>query len=146
MVCSLPPQMNSKLHPAVDEAEALRSAYDRAYERNKRTSVGMQINAEEVPGALDKFAKIAAGEHWTDVGFPDESIAEIMYGTVHDIRSYYEELACELADGPIGPWAAEQWFYDETKAGQTILQARRTMRDNEADQSLWFGLATAGRE
>ncbi len=146
LACSLPPQMNSKLHPAVDEAEALRSAYDRAYERNKRTSVGMQIGAEEVPEALEKFAKIAAGEHWTEVGFPDESIAESMYGTVHDIRSYYEELACELADGPIGPWATEQWFYDETKAGQTILQARRTMKDNEADQSLWFGLATAGRE
>ena len=69
-----------------------------------------------------------------------------MYGTVHDIRTYYEELACELADGPIGPWTTEQWFYDNTKAGQTILQARRAMRDSEADQSLWFGLATAGRE
>jgi len=146
LACSLPPQMNSKLHPAVDEAEALRSAYDRAYERNKRTSVGMRISAEEIPEALEKFAKIAAGEHWTEVGFPGESIAESMYGTVHDIRSYYEELACELADGPIGPWATEQWFYDKTKAGQTILQARRTMRDNKADQSLWFGLATAGRE
>jgi hypothetical protein len=138
--------MNSKLHPAVDEAEALKSAYDRAYERNQRSSVGMQISAEEIPEALEKFAKIAAGEHWTKVGFPEESIAEIMYGTVHDIRTYYEELACELADGPIGPWATEQWFYDMTKAGQTILQARRTMRDYEADQSLLFGLATAGRE
>ena len=24
-----------------------------------------------------------------------------MYGTVHDIRTYYEELACELVDGSI---------------------------------------------
>ena len=146
LACSLPPQMNSELHPAVDEAAALKSAYDRAYERNKRSSVGMRISAEEIPEALEKFAKIAAGEHWTKVGFLEESIAEVMYGTVHDIRTYYEELACELADGPIGPWATEQWFYDQTKAGQTILQARRTMRDNEADESLWFGLATAGRE
>jgi hypothetical protein len=138
--------MNPKLHPAVDEAEALRSAYYRAYERTKRTSVGMQISAEEIPQALEKFAKIAAGEHWAEVGFLNESIAEVMYGTVHDIRTYYEELACELADGPIGPWTTEQWFYDNTKAGQTILQARRVMRDSEADQSLWFGLATAGRE
>lgn len=146
LACSLPPQMNPELHPAVDEAEALKSAYDRAYERNKRSSVGMQITAEKIPEALEKFAKIAAGVHWTKVGFPEESLAEVMYGTVHDIRTYYEELACELADGPIGPWATEQWFYDQTKAGQTILQARRTMKDNEADQSLWFGLATAGRE
>jgi D-proline reductase (dithiol) PrdB len=146
LTCPLPPQMNPKLHPAVDEAEALRSAYYRAYERTKRTSVGMQISAEEIPQALEKFAKIAAGEHWAEVGFLNESIAEVMYGTVHDIRTYYEELACELADGPIGPWTTEQWFYDNTKAGQTILQARRVMRDSEADQSLWFGLATAGRE
>ena len=144
--CSLPPQMNPRLHPAVDEAEALKSAYYRAYKRNKRTSVGMQISVEEIPQALEKFAKIAGGELWTEVGFPNDSIAEVMYGTVHDIRSYYEELACELADGPIGPWKTEQWFYDNTKAGQTILQARRAMRDSEADSSLWFGLATAGRE
>ena len=146
LTCSLPPQMNPRLHPAVDEAEALKSAYYRAYKRNKRTSVGMQISVEEIPQALEKFAKIAGGELWTEVGFPNDSIAEVMYGTVHDIRSYYEELACELADGPIGPWKTEQWFYDNTKAGQTILQARRAMRDSEADSSLWFGLATAGRE
>jgi len=129
LTCSLPPQMNPRLHPAVDEAEALKSAYYRAYKRNKRTSVGMQISVEEIPQALEKFAKIAGGELWTEVGFPNDSIAEVMYGTVHDIRSYYEELACELADGPIGPWKTEQWFYDNTKAGQTILQARRAMRD-----------------
>lgn len=146
MSCSLPPQMDPNLHPAVDEAQALRSAYDRAYERNKRSSIGMRISADEVPEAINKFARIAAGEHWTKVGFPEESMLEIMYGTVHDIRTYYEELACELATGPIGPWATEQWFYDETKAGQTILNARRTMKDSGADQSLWFGLATAGRD
>lgn len=144
--CALPPRMNPDLHPAVDEAEALKSAYDRAYQRNNRSSIGIQISAEEVPAALDKFARIAAGEDWTKVGFPDDTLLETMYGTVHDIRSYYEELAVELADGPIGPWATEQWFYDETKAGQTILEARRTMKANGADQSLWFGLATAGRE
>ncbi len=146
LMCSLPPQMNPELHPAVDEAEALRSAYYRALKSTKRTSVGMQISVDEIPQALEKFIKIAEGENWTEVGFSNESIAETMYGTVHDIRSYYEELACELADGPIGPWKTEQWFYDDTKAGQIILKARRAMRDSEADSSLWFGLATAGRE
>ncbi|MEL7185910.1 MAG: glycine/sarcosine/betaine reductase selenoprotein B family protein [Pseudomonadota bacterium] len=144
--CPLPAQMNPALHPAVDEAEALKSAWDRAYERTNRTSIGMQISVDDIPAALDKFAKIAAGEHWTEVGFAGESLLHTMYGTVHDIRSYYEELACELADGPIGPWATEEWFYDQTKAGQTILEARRTMKENGADESLWFGLATAGRQ
>jgi hypothetical protein len=142
LVCPLPPRVNTQLHPAVDEAQALKAAYDRAHQKNNRTSVGMQISAEQVPEALGRFVRIAEGEHWEEVGFPDGS----MYGTVHDIRCYYEELACELADGPITPWSTEEWFYDTTEAGQIILRARRAMRDNKVDQSIWFGLATAGRE
>ena len=106
----------------------------------------MQISVDEVPDALDKFAKIASGEPWDSVGFPTERALEVMYGTVHDIRTYYEELACEIAQSPIGPWATEQWFYDSTEAGQIILKARRVMRDNNVDKSVWFGLAPAGRE
>ncbi|MDA1300909.1 MAG: hypothetical protein O2868_12610 [Proteobacteria bacterium] len=142
LVCALPPRMNTELHPAVDEAEALMAAYDRAYQKNKRTSIGMKISAEQVPEALGRFVRITEGEQWDEVGFPSESI----YGTVHDIRCYYEELACELAEGPIGPWATEEWFYDKTEGGQLILKARRVMRDQGADQSIWFGLAPAGRE
>jgi hypothetical protein len=142
LVCSLPPRINTELHPVVDEAQALKAAYDRAYQNNKKTSIGMQITAEQVPEALERFVRIVEGEHWDEVGFPPGT----MYGTVHDIRTYYEELACELAERPIGPWATEEWFYDGTEAGQIILKARRAMRDKEADQSIWFGLAPAGRE
>jgi len=142
LLCPLPPRLNTELHPAVDEAQALRAAYDRAYEKNQRTSIGMQISPDQVPEALGRFVRIVEGEPWDDVGFPAGS----MYGTVHDIRCYYEELACELADGPITPWATEEWFYDHTEAGQIILEARRTMRDKEVDPSIWFGLAPAGRQ
>lgn len=140
--CALPPRFNADLHPAVDEAQALKSAYDRAFQNSNKTSLGMRIGASQVPDALAKFVKIADGEHWEDVGFSAES----MYGTVHDIRSYYEELACELAQGPIAPWATEEWFYDQTEAGDVILRARRAMRDSEVAASVWFGLAPAGRE
>ena len=101
----------------------------------------MRISAEEIPDALEKFVQIANGEPWETLGFSAESI----YGTVHDIRCYYEELACELAEGPIRPWATEEWFYDQTEAGNIILQARQAMRDSEVAQSVWFGLAPAGR-
>ncbi len=90
----------------------------------------------------EKFARVASGEQWDKLGFSIESI----YGTAHDIRTYYEELACEIAESPIEPWATEQWFYDSTEAGQIILKARRAMRDNKVDKSVWFGLAPAGRE
>ncbi len=142
MSCSLPPRINNEVHPAVDEAQSLKKAYDRAHQKNGRTSVGMIISSEEIPEALARFVKIVEGEHWEEVGFAPRS----MYPTVQDIRSYYEELACELAEGPIEPWATEEWFYDQTEAGKLILTARRMMRDNKAEQSVWFGLAPAGRE
>ena len=145
LACPLPPRMNANIHPAADEAESLRSTYDRAYRRTGRTSVGMQIDADQIPEAVARFAAIKEGKHWTEVGFSNDKLAETMYGTVHDIRTYYEELACELVDGSIAPWATEEWFYDKTLAGQTILDARRVMKESGADQSLWFGLATAGR-
>ena len=142
LVCGLPPRLNPDLHPAVDEAQALKSAYDRAHQKSNKTSVGMRISAEQIPDALAKFVKIAEGEHWEDLEFSEASI----YGTAHDIRTYYEELACELAEGPIAPWATEQWFYAQTEAGAIILKARRAMRDNQVAQSVWFGLAPAGRD
>ena len=140
--CALPARLNPDLHPAVDEAQALRAAYERALEGSKKTSVGMRIDAADIPDALAKFAQIAQGEHWETLGFSAESI----YGTVHDIRSYYEEVACELAAAPIAPWATEQWFYEQTKAGEVVLKARRAMRDQQVAQEVWFGLAPAGRE
>ena len=139
--CALPARLNPGLHPAVDEAQALRAAYERAREISSKTSVGMRTHAEDIPEALAKIARIADGEDWETVGFSAESI----YGTAHDIRSYYEELACELAEGPIAPWATEQWFYEQTQAGQVILKARRAMRDKQVEQAVWFGLAPAGR-
>ncbi len=142
LVCSLPPRVNSELHPAIDEAQALKAAYERARNKNKRTSVGMKISPDDIPEALARFAKIADGDHWDEVGFPDNS----MHGTVHDIRAYYEELACELAEGPIGPWATERWFYDETEAGRLILNARRAMRDKNAPHPIWFYLAPGARQ
>ena len=51
---------------------------------------------------------------------------------VHDIRSYYEELAFEIADGPLIAYGAERWFYDETEAGKVILDARRKMKQSDA--------------
>ena len=142
ILCPLPPRINTDIHAAIDEARYLRSAYDRAQKKNNRTSVGMKISVEHVPEALAKFVRILEGESWDEVGFSSSSI----YGTVQDIRSYYEEVACELAEAPIAPWATEEWFYDKTEAGQLILSARRNMRDRKVDQSIWFGLAPAGRE
>ena len=63
-----------------------------------------------------------------------------------DIRTYYEELACELADGPAGPCAVERWFYERTETGKVLLAARRKMRDAGAPHLEWFLMTPASRE
>ena len=140
--CPLPPRYDPNLHPAIDEAQALRAAYDRAVAKTGRTSVGRVINADQIPAALEKFVRIAEGEAWDQVGFEGTPMQ-----VVHDIRAYYEELACELvADEPIPAWGAERWFYDKTEAGKVLLTARRTLKGSGADRPIWFFMAPGSRQ
>ena len=141
VACALPPRHDPSLPPAVDEARALRDAYDRAVEATGRTSVGRVIDADGIPDALAAFARIVDGTEWMEAGLPGFGI-----DTVHDIRAYYEELCPELAGGVPDAWASEHWFYDETEAGKLIQAARRAMRDQGAPQMLWFYMAPVVRD
>lgn len=141
VACAIPPRFDPDLPPAVDEARALRAAYDRAVGANGRTSVGRVVDADGIPEALAAFQRIADGAEWTEAGVPGIPIE-----TVHDIRAYYEELCTELSGGVPEAWAAEHWFYEETEAGKVIQAARRSMRDHGAPQPLWFYMAPALRD
>lgn len=141
LACALPPRFDPDLPPAVDEAQALRAAYDRAVEAaDGRTSVGRVVDADGIPDALAAFQRLADGTPWTEAGIPGLPIE-----TVHDIRSYYEELCTQLAGDTPQAWAAEHWFYEETEAGRLIQSARRALRDQKAPQPLWFYMAPALR-
>lgn len=140
LACPLPPRYDPNLHPAVDEVQALRGAYDRAVERTGRTSVGRVVGPDGMADAVAAIVKISEGSAWNDAGLPGDPIQ-----TVHDIRSYYEELGVELSDGPPAPWAAERWFYDVTEAGRAVIAARRAMKDAKAPFPLWFYMAPGGR-
>ena len=63
-----------------------------------------------------------------------------------DLRSYYEEIACELAEGPIGSWAAQRWFYEQSEAGKVLLSARRKMRKSGVPYSVWFHMTPDTRD
>lgn len=141
VACSLPPRFDPDLPPAVDEARALRDAYDRAVAATGRTSVGRIVDADGIPDALAAFARIADGTEWTEAGLPGFGV-----DTVHDVRAYYEELCPELAGGVPDAWASEHWFYEETEAGKVIQAARRAMRDQGAPQMLWFYMAPVARD
>jgi hypothetical protein len=141
LACPLPPRYDPTVPPAIDEARALRDAYDRAVAASGRTSVGRVIGPDRIPDALTAILKIADGGDWTKAGLPGDPIQ-----VVHDIRSYYEELAIELTDGPARPWATERWFYDKTEAGKAVLQARRAMKAAGAPFPMWFYMAPGARQ
>jgi hypothetical protein len=140
LVCLLPPRFNPDLHPAVDEAKALRSAYDRAIAVNGRTSVGRVVTADEIPSALEKFVRIANGEPWDQHGFD----GPLMF-VAHDIRTYYEELVFEITDSDFEAWGAERWFYEKTEAGKLIFEVSQKMKEEGAPPMEWYMLAPGSR-
>ena len=82
---------------------------------------------------LKKIAKIAEGEPWDQQGLEAPTMM-----LIRDIRAYYEELALEIADGPIAAYGAERWFFDETEAGKVLIHARRSMQQAGAPHPQWF--------
>ncbi len=142
MSCALPPRYDPDLPPAVDEAQGLRAAYDRAVAKHGATSVGRTITVDQIPEALRVFHQWAEGAPWKETPLPDRNAI----GIVLDIRAYYEEAALELVDGPPpGGRAAEAWFHESTEAGRTVMAARESLKAQEAPFPLWFYMAPAHR-
>ena len=142
MACSLPPRFDPNLPAAVDEAQGLRSAYDRAAEKRGFTSVGRVITADQVPEALAVLHGWAEGEQWKDNPLPDPNPIAVC----HDIRTYYEEAGLELVDGPPpGGRAAEAWFHESTEAGKTVLAARAAIKEAGAPFPMWFYMTPGHR-
>ncbi len=126
----------------MDEAQALRAAYDRARARRGVSSVGRAIGADAVPDVLAVLHRWAQGERWDETPLPGKNTVAVC----HDIRSYYEEAALELVTGPPpGGRATEAWFFEETEAGRTVLAARQALKDQEAPFPFWFYMAPGHR-
>jgi hypothetical protein len=140
--CPLPARLDDTLAPSVDEARGLRAAYDRSVASRGSTSVGRVLDADGVVDALEVLDRWAGGEAWTEVPLPGKNTIAV----AHDIRSYYEEAALELVDGPPpGGRQVEAWFYEETEAGRTLMAARKALREQEAPFPFWFYMAPGHR-
>ena len=147
LTCSLPPRFDASLPAAVDEANGLRKAYDRAVANRGFTSVGRAIGPDEVPGVLGVFHDIAQGQNWKEAVIPGKNTTAVC----HDIRTYYEEAALELvnvdtddADVPAGR-GAEAWYFENTEAGKTVLAARQAIKDQGGPVPAWFYMAPGHR-
>jgi len=142
MSCALPPRYDPNLPAAVDEAQGLRAAYDRAVAARGSTSVGRVLTADEIPGALGVLHQWAEGASWTETPLPGKNTIAV----AHDIRTYYEEAGLELVDGPPPEGrAAEAWFHEQTEGGKTLMAARAALKEQEAPFPMWFYMAPGHR-
>ena len=142
MSCAIPPRFDPNLPAAVDEAQGLRAAYDRAVVKRGSTSVGRVITADQVPDALAVLHRWAEGASWKDDPLPDPNPIAVC----HDIRTYYEEAGLELVEGPSPAGrAAEAWFHEQTEAGKTLMAARAALKAAEAPFPVWFYMAPGHR-
>ena len=101
---------------------------------------GRVVEADDVPGAIEAFIKVAEGTPWKEAGIPG-----IPARVSQDVRGYYEMAALGLSDHAPGAWAGTRWFFDETETGKVILHARTNMRESGAKQPIWFYMAPGDR-
>ena len=141
MACPMPPRHDPDLHAAIDEANGIRPAYDRAIAKyGNRVGAGRTVQADEITTAIDAFIKVANGTPWKEAGIPG-----IPARVSQDIRGYYETAALALSDHAPSAWAGTRWFFDHTEAGRVVMAARQAMADAGEAQPIWFYMAPGDR-
>ena len=129
LACSLPPAAHGDQPAEIDEALALRSAYERQRAKTGRTSVGITGGPDTIPSLLSAFAKIRDGAAPESSGLPADP-----HRCALDIRAYYEEAALALADHVPAARATESWFFRSTVAGKLLRDAQaRLTADGRTD-------------
>jgi D-proline reductase (dithiol) PrdB len=114
MGCPLPGRCDPDVPAAVDEARALRPAWERTRDAQSNSHVGRRVDADAVPAAIERFLRVSRGTPWKQI-FTD---ADELFQTAADVRVYYEEAALGLASGVPAARASEAWFYQRTQTGQ----------------------------
>lgn len=132
LACALPPRYDPALPREVDEAIALRSAYNRQRQRSGRTNL-RRVSPDDVPAAVGAFLRVAQGVPWQEAGLPSEPRQ-----TALDIRIYYEEAALTLAEHIPGARSADAWFFRSTATGRMLKAAQAAMRESGAGPEEWY--------
>jgi hypothetical protein len=137
LACTIPPRFDPNLHPAIDEAQGIRAAYERTVERRGVTSVGRTGDADVIPEVIEALIRIGEGTAFPEAGMPG---GDILAGAM-DIRCYYEEAAQSLADHTPGARQVDTWLYQETEVGKVMHAAQKALSEDEAvPRPMWFFL------
>ncbi|MBC8364959.1 MAG: hypothetical protein H8E59_08145 [Actinobacteria bacterium] len=135
LACTIPPADDGDVDPAEAEARGLLPAWRRTFDTHGRTTVGKVVDAEGVPEVVGRFARVAEGEAWKDVGLPGDPTK-----LAGDVRNFYEEASLSLVDGTPSARQAESWFVSHTRAGDVMQRARLAMKEQGAGFYFWYYL------
>jgi hypothetical protein len=141
-MCPLPARHDPDAHPAVDEVNGLRGAYERAVTKfGNRAGAVRILDANAIPGAVEAFVRVAEGTPWKEAGIPG-----IPARVAQDIRGYYELAAMEIAGHTPAAWAGYRWYRDQSRTGAVIKAAQSAMREAEVKENLWRFLLSMDTE
>lgn len=142
LMCPLPARHDPDAHPAVDEVNGLRGAYERAVTKfGNRAGAVRILDANAIPGAVEAFVRVAEGTPWKEAGIPG-----IPARVAQDIRGYYELAAMEIAGHTPAAWAGYRWYRDQSRTGAVIKAAQSAMREAGVKENLWRFLLSMDTE
>ena len=105
------------------EMTAMRPWYDRAVAKRKRTTVG--ISRIELDSLVDFICAFAEGGE-PENPRKDLAPAYTLKFVVEDLKSYYiEGITAEPGQEGASSRVLEDWFWDETKAGEVLLKVKK---------------------
>ena len=140
--CILPARLDPSLHPAIDEALALRPAYNRQLAMvGGRTAMGRVGGPDQIADLVGRMIRIADGASLADAGFDDDSVR----AASQDIRAYYEEAALALSGHVPAARQIETWIYGGTETGAVMRRAVAALRTAGVAQAIWYSLLPANQ-
>jgi hypothetical protein len=141
LACSLPPRHDPALHPAIDELEGLRPAWDRRRRATGRTEVVRLGGPDELTGVVQSLLGVAEGGDWQQCGLTASQLGQAAV----DLRAYYEEVALELADHVPAARQTESWLYRETELGMVLRRVHAALKAGGAPREAWFPFVPTGQ-
>jgi hypothetical protein len=142
LVCTIPLRHDQSAHPALNEVQGLRAAYDRQLAATGRTMVSRLGSADRVAELVGIFVRIAEGTPYADAGLPAPQLGP----AAMDIRAYFEEAAQALADHVPAARQAESWFYRSTETGALLKRVRSVAVAADAPRPVWFPIVPVGQQ
>lgn len=141
LACTLPPRHDPSLHPAVDELIGLRPAWRRRFEATGHTGVVRFGGADGLPAMVEALVRIEQGAPWQDSGLGAPELGQLAV----ELRTFYEEVALELAGHTPAARQSESWLYRETEMGLLLRRVQAALKAAEAPRDAWFRFVPTGQ-